>query len=78
MAKCSSCNAPITWIKTVRGRSMPIDPTPCEDGNLILTHAGAMMVSKARAAEYWAAGTSLFSSHFASCAKSRPKRRKVK
>lgn len=78
MAKCSSCNAPITWVKTVRGRSMPIDHGPREDGNLIFTHAGVVMVSKEQAAEYWASGTSLFRSHFASCAKSRPKRRKVK
>lgn len=70
MAKCNRCGAPITFVLTAKsGAKTPIDPTPVEDGNIILTAGGSVVVSKDEAARHWAEGTSLFRSHFASCPK---------
>jgi hypothetical protein len=37
---CSSCNAPIVWALTERGKRMPVDAEPVEDGNVLLSHRG--------------------------------------
>ncbi len=34
--KCRSCGAPILWAETEKGKNIPIDPTPVQDGNLVL------------------------------------------
>lgn len=36
MARCKSCSAEILWVKTSRGKSMPIDAAPVENGNIVL------------------------------------------
>lgn len=38
LQQCRSCRARIRWVSTTHGRSMPIDPDPVPDGNLILTY----------------------------------------
>lgn len=34
--KCRSCNAPIIWAQTARGRDQPVDAAPAAGGNLRL------------------------------------------
>jgi hypothetical protein len=33
---CRSCNAPIIWTVTERGKAMPVDAEPAEGGNLAI------------------------------------------
>lgn len=35
-ARCQSCLQPIRWAKTAAGRSMPLDPVPVYDGNVVV------------------------------------------
>ena len=37
MSACRSCDAPILWVVTQAGRSMPLDPDPVEGGNVEMT-----------------------------------------
>lgn len=40
MNTCRSCGAPILWAKTERGKMMPVDPDPSENGNVELVPRG--------------------------------------
>jgi hypothetical protein len=33
---CKSCGAPIIWVRTTTGASMPVDASPADNGNLKL------------------------------------------
>lgn len=51
---CRSCEAPITWATTVKGRKMPLDPEPVDDGNVWVTRVaedGTPLVAVALNAE---------------------------
>lgn len=56
---CRSCQAPIIWATTTRGKSVPIDAEPSEDGNLTVID-GVVHFSKL-------AGQKHYKSHFATC-----------
>jgi hypothetical protein len=34
VSTCRSCGAPVEWVRTTEGRTMPLDPDPRLDGNL--------------------------------------------
>jgi hypothetical protein len=36
--RCRSCNAPILWARTPKGRRIPIDIARREDGRIVLVH----------------------------------------
>lgn len=36
VATCSSCEAPIIWKTTMRGKPMPLDPKPVKDAHLFV------------------------------------------
>jgi hypothetical protein len=59
---CRSCNAPIIWAITVKGRRIPIDKAPVENGNVTLAMTPGFTIP-------WAImgpnGTHV--SHFATC-----------
>jgi hypothetical protein len=38
--KCRSCEAPILWAETIKGRRIPIDRQPAHDGNIRLEDRG--------------------------------------
>lgn len=45
MAVCKSCGATIKWLKTIRGKSMPVDAEPVEledvdNGSLLVSRLG--------------------------------------
>ena len=42
-ATCQSCAAPIVWAMTDRGRRMPVDVEPVDDGNLVLVWRGDVL-----------------------------------
>lgn len=37
MSNCNGCRAPVVWAVTPAGKSMPVDPDPTDNGNLVLT-----------------------------------------
>lgn len=76
MATCDSpvCRATIEWIRLQpSGKRHPIDPDPCDEGNILLTGTEAMahgtrpvgvIVSKAAREQHKG---ELYRSHFATC-----------
>lgn len=36
MSICSSCGAPIIWLRTFAGKSIPVDEVPVPDGNIVV------------------------------------------
>lgn len=70
---CRSCSAPIIWTKTRRGKAMPCDLKPVEDGDFFLfrrsghieaVHVRSQHPSAAKAHER---KQDRFKSHFATC-----------
>lgn len=57
-ATCGSCGAPLEWAKTLRGRSIPVDPETVESGNLRVVDGIAYFGSP---------GSGDRVSHFATC-----------
>ena len=45
VGKCRSCGASVFWTRTLSGKSMPLDLAPHEDGNVVVTAAGARVLS---------------------------------
>lgn len=73
---CRTCNAPIEWVITERGKRMPIDANPHPDGRFkklprVATEHG--MATKVRylpdaeLADARAGVSALYTSHFATC-----------
>jgi hypothetical protein len=60
---CKSCSAPVRWVKTSTGKSMPIDSQPALNGNLVL-HPDGENVHVATASD---PPGRRFLSHFATC-----------
>lgn len=64
-ATCGSCKASIVFATTENGRQMPIDPTPCEDGNVWIGEDGiARVMGKG---DETMVSMPLYKSHFATC-----------
>lgn len=85
MSRCRSCEAPISWAKTVGGpdkpaKSIPLDadvngdPIEFADGNLIRT--GTVDPSGAPFVRYVKPGSGMFRTHFSSCPEASNWRRK--
>lgn len=68
---CPDCAAPILWTTSSKGRRMPIDAIPHNDGNVIVQPDGAATVlSKTKAADAFTAGSvALHRHHRLTCAK---------
>jgi hypothetical protein len=64
MATCNSCHREIRWAKSATtGKSMPLDPEPTPDGNLVVERG----VFRAATAEDKRLHRDLFVSHFSTC-----------
>jgi hypothetical protein len=65
---CRSCQAPITWAVTERGRDMPVNAEPSPDGSIELVERGGQppLARTLKAADR-AGKTNLHRSHFADC-----------
>ena len=68
-ATCRACKAPMIWTVTERGKNMPVDADPVEDGTFGLFTDGdevsAIFVNKAREREDW--DGDLYKPHWATC-----------
>ncbi len=61
--KCRSCGAAILWCKTEKGKAMPVDAEPSENGNVMLVGDVAKYVKPGETLP----GIALHLSHFATC-----------
>jgi hypothetical protein len=83
-AKCPSCSAAILWVRTEKGRRMPLDPEPCEGGNVIVkmgsrlgqetVHVETKDETEKRLKCTIDAGRLAYMPHFATCTKPPRKR----
>jgi hypothetical protein len=68
--RCRSCDAPLRWAKTPKGKRIPLDPDPRPDGNIRLGFVGgeemALVLSGAELEAAQIAGP-VYVSHFATC-----------
>ncbi len=69
MRTCSSCRAPIFWVKTTTVKTMPIDAVPTADGNVWLDDNQVASVGKP------VSGSLRYVSHFATCPNAKKHRR---
>jgi hypothetical protein len=67
---CKSCGAQIRWAKTEAGKTIPLDPEPTLNGNVVLDHAGVAHVRHA------GVGGARYVSHFATCPFAKQHRRR--
>jgi hypothetical protein len=73
---CNRCNAPIAWVKTARGKNLPLDPEPSRsalEGNFGLDQYGVahFVRDSARMKAFNPEGTRsefpIYTSHLSSC-----------
>lgn len=68
MNRCQSCDAPLRWARTVKGKRMPLDRDPDPKGNVTLDERGVVHVHPpAEVARLLAAGRLIFMPHHATC-----------
>lgn len=76
MEKCRSCKAEILWVITQKGKRMPVDKEPTENGNLELHDQGQYRPPLAIVHSVKAPGVLRYISHFATCPQSKQHRKK--
>lgn len=74
MTTCRSCQAPIRWALTSKGRRIPLDPTPSPAGNLAFDLTEEEGASFVRVVPVGSRPT-LYTSHFATCPQAAQHRR---
>lgn len=58
MGKCRSCGAEVIWVKTAKGKSMPLEACAPSEGNIRITDNVAVYGQK---------GSGPYISHFSTC-----------
>lgn len=67
MPACSSCGANIVWIKTPKGKSMPLDATPNPEGNVVIRDGLAVVLTAAEKAVVPSVGPRRWLPHWVGC-----------
>lgn len=67
MERCRYCRQPIKWARTERGKAMPLDPDPTEEGNVELVNGVAVVLGGLDLYAARESNTVLHISHFATC-----------
>lgn len=70
------CTAAIRWVRTERGKSMPLDAKPNPDGNVLITDGVAVVANDALRTEALARGRDLWMPHWATCTDPPPRKPK--
>lgn len=65
MGRCRSCKQIVRWVSTAAGKNLPLDPTPVDDGNIMVLPNGRSRIVPI--AERAACVAPLYKSHFATC-----------
>lgn len=61
--KCGSCGAAILWCRTAKGKRIPLDAVPRDDGNLVIVDGKAVTLTLVNEQQ----GHQRYRSHFVSC-----------
>lgn len=72
--RCSTCGAPIRWAKTAKGKPIPLDAEPRDDGNIVLERGVAIVLGPLERLQR--GEKTLFVTHFVTCPQSAEHRRK--
>ena len=70
MSTCRSCDMPIKWVETEKGKPMPLDASPVDNGNITIEQSEARRGPVARVwgmPELIPAGEDRYVSHFVTC-----------
>lgn len=67
MSHCRSCDAPIRFVKTLAGKSIPLDAEPSPSGNVTLEEVDGHTVALVHHAGADAILGERYTSHFATC-----------
>lgn len=67
LSKCRSCKQPILFALTRKGRRIPLDPDPVENGNIRLTEVEGRKLPLARVVDGTENPGPRYRTHFASC-----------
>jgi hypothetical protein len=77
-AVCRGCGAAMVWCSSTKGGTVPLDPRPVSDGNLVFEPGAEMpTVRYLRRGDIVPAGTARYRSHFATCPEAQQFRRAV-
>lgn len=67
-AFCGACKERIIWAKTTAGRSMPLNPDPSPDGNVMLIEGVATVLGKHTSEDVRLSGSEpLYVAHWSTC-----------
>lgn len=75
IGRCRGCGRPVMWVVTEKGRRMPLDPRPSEQGNVVIDPEEDNVARVFRdfdAAEYWRVqhdARGPYTCHFDTCPK---------
>jgi hypothetical protein len=72
---CRSCGAKIRWVKTEKGKNMPLDYDPAPKGTIMLQGDRVVLVGNRAVKRAYATGGALYTSHFATCPSAKEHRR---
>jgi len=64
------CGAPVLWVRSARGKNLPLDPEPVNDperGGFVLVDEVAHYVQAGKRAGILADGQEIWEAHFATC-----------
>jgi hypothetical protein len=67
MPACASCSASIIWIRTPKGKAMPLDATPNPNGNVVIRDGLAVVLTLDELANDPSVGQRRFMPHWATC-----------
>lgn len=64
---CSSCGAALLWIRTPKGKAMPLDATPDPHGNIVIRDGLAVVLKLEEMEQDPSLGQRRFMPHWATC-----------
>lgn len=79
--ECRSCGAPVIWAVTHKGKRMPVDADPVENGNIKLRYVGEIIIAAYPGKEHPGLfddpsfAEKCYVSHFATCEQAKNWRR---
>jgi hypothetical protein len=75
-ATCRSCGGSIRWVLTGKGRRMPVDPDPVDNGNVTLAVVAGVVHATVHGDATGITGVARYISHFATCPEAHKHRRR--
>ena len=76
MAACRSCGAAVRWVRTAKGKPMPLDMQSNERGNVVIDRGVGVVLGAVDADAARRAGSALYLPHHASCPQGKAWQRK--